>query len=146
MSALTFGGMIVSHLGVWGVIFPPIWSHSPDLCKLAVKQIAARPSNLAHDLSIHTGWEKTRVNLFAETHSPEILIAGKTLGRFDLMQPTKIIITVFFFLPPLLSIMLFFSLEKGEKKRRYLAYVFPAMLLKEEASAKKKKRKKKSAQ
>lgn len=41
---VTFGGMIVSHLGVWGVIFPPIWSHSPDLCKLAVKHIAARPS------------------------------------------------------------------------------------------------------
>lgn len=51
---VTFGGMIVSHLGVWGVIFPPVWSHSPDLCKLAVKHIATRPSCLTHGLSIHT--------------------------------------------------------------------------------------------
>lgn len=53
---VTFGGMIVSHLGVWGVIFPPVWSHSPDLCKLAVKHITTRPSCLTHGLLIHTNW------------------------------------------------------------------------------------------
>lgn len=51
---VTFGGMIVSHLGVWGVIFPPVWSHSPDLCKLAVKHITTRPSCLTRGLLIHT--------------------------------------------------------------------------------------------
>lgn len=47
---VTFEGMIVSHLGAWGVIFPPIWSCWPDLCKLAVKHITTRPPNLTHHL------------------------------------------------------------------------------------------------
>lgn len=33
-----------------GVIFPPVWSRWPDLCKLAVEHITTRPSNLTRDL------------------------------------------------------------------------------------------------
>lgn len=69
---VTFGGMIVSHLGVWGVIFPPVWSHSPDLCKLAVKHIATRPSCLTHGLSIHRSWATAPLQVFRhfrDTHT-----------------------------------------------------------------------------
>lgn len=68
---VTFGGMIVSHLGVWGVIFPPVWSRSPDLCKLAVKHIAARPS-YPHMTCQYTQAEKAL--LYIQTFTQHIYI------------------------------------------------------------------------
>lgn len=66
---VTFGRMIVSHLGVWGVIFPPVWSHSPDLCKLAVKHIATWPPQCpTHGLLIDTRQATRPLNTHTHTH------------------------------------------------------------------------------
>lgn len=92
---VTFGGMIVSHLGVWGVIFPPVWSHSPDLCKLAVKHITTWLSCPTHGLLIHTNWA-TAPSIWAPRHMH--MSIGMKTGRHAIESIECVMFFEYFFL------------------------------------------------